>query len=171
MMDEIRTALDGARAYLTAHPAEASYTDSAATAVLMNGLAVGVSGPSGESLTTDMSRSVGGAGSAPSPGWLFRAAIASCAATLIAMRAASAGQALSRLEVVVDSESDDRGILGLDESVPAGPLSCRITVRVTARGAARAEIAEIVRWGIDHCPVVDAVRRPVPASIVLEIGD
>jgi hypothetical protein len=44
------------------------------------------------------------------------------------MRAAVDGIELSRLEVVVDSESDDRGILGIDEAVPAGPLQMRVRV-------------------------------------------
>ena len=72
-----------------------------------------VEGPDGHSTATDMPRSVGGANGAPSPGWLFRAALASCEGTLIAMRAAQAGIDLSLLEEVVDSESDDRGILGM----------------------------------------------------------
>ena len=32
------------------------------------------------------------------------------------------------IEVTVDSESDDYGILGLDPAVPAGPLSMRVQV-------------------------------------------
>ena len=68
-MDAIRTALEGAQLYVTDHPAEAAYTDSAATAVLTEGLAVRVSGAGGESITTDMPRSVGGGNAAPSPGW------------------------------------------------------------------------------------------------------
>ena len=92
-----------------------------------------VIGPGGESLTTDMVRSVGGTASAPSPGWLLRAAEASCVATLIAMRAAQVRIVLDELEVTVDSESDDRGILGVDESVRSGPLSGRVAVWI-ARG-------------------------------------
>jgi hypothetical protein len=83
--------------YLGAHPNEARYTDSIATATLESGLRVRVAGASGEQIATDMPPSVGGTGSAPSPGWLFRAALASCDATLIAMRAAAQGVQLSRL--------------------------------------------------------------------------
>ncbi len=61
------------------------------------------------------------AASAPSPGWLLRAAEASCVATLITMRAAMLGIDLDTLEVTVDSVSDDRGLLGVDDTVPAGP--------------------------------------------------
>ena len=94
-----------------------------------------------------MPASVGGAGSSPSPGWLFRAALASCEATLIAMRAAVQGIQLSRLEVAVDSESDDRGILGLDEGVPAGPLRIHVRVRLASPDATEGELRNIADWG------------------------
>lgn len=167
-MESIRSALQGASAYLAAHPEEATYTDSEAVATLDDGLRVTVTGPDGASITTDMSRSVGGAASAPSPGFYFRAAQASCVAVVIAMRAAQEGVRLERLEVTVDSTSDDRGILGLDPAIPAGPLRSR--VRVSARGDSSPErLAEIVRWGVAHCPVCDAVKRAVPVDVEMEI--
>src|SRR5438309_11756244 len=125
----IRRALGNAITCLTSPPAEARYTDSPATAVLGSGLAVTVHGPQGMSIHTDMPKSVGGSDQSPSPGWLLRAAQASCLATLIAMRAAQQGLEPGRIEVVVDSESDDRGILGIDDSVPAGPMSSPASVR------------------------------------------
>src|SRR5437868_4387418 len=136
MTTDIRNALSQAVDYLREHRSEARYTDSAATAVLGDGLRVTVSGPGGASLTTDMPKSIGGRGDAPSPGWFLRAAQASCLATLIGMEAARAGVSLRRVEVVVESESDDYGILGIDESVPAGPLSSKARVRIDAKGAA-----------------------------------
>ncbi len=80
-----------------------------------------------------MVTSVGDEGSAPSPGWLLRAAAASCVGTLVALRAATLDAAVESLEVTVDSESDDRGILGIDPAVPAVPLSLRVAVLVHAR--------------------------------------
>src|SRR5207244_7935482 len=118
------------------------------TATLIDGLQVRVDGPAGETLTTDMPSSVGGGGQPPSPGWLFRAALASCEATLIAMRAAVEGVELRRLEVTVDSESDDRGILGLDDAVPAAPLSIGVRVRIVASGAAADRLRDIAEWGL-----------------------
>ena len=168
-MESVRNALEAASAYLTAHPDEASYTDSAAVATLANGLVVRVVGPDGAAITTDMSTSVGGAASAPSPGFYFRAAQASCVATLIAMRAAQLGVRLERLEVTVDSTSDDRGILGLDPSVPAGPLRSRVQV-VARADAAPDQLDQIVRWGVDHCPVCDAVKRAVPVDVEVDLG-
>lgn len=162
---KIRDALAQASAYLTAHPNEARYTDSAATAVLESGLAVTVQGPNGASVATDMPKSVGGGDGAPSPGWLLRAAQAGCLATLIAMRAAQQGIDLDRIEVIVDSESDDRGILGLDESVPAGPLSSRARVRIGRKDLPAGQLNAIIRWAEVHCPVQDAVSRAIPCTV------
>ena len=162
--ERIRTAIGSAVEYLTAHPADARATDSAAVATLVDGLVVRVTGADGSSITTDMVASVGGTASAPSPGWLLRSAEASCVATLIAMRAAMLGIKLSALEVTVDSESDDRGILGIDESVPAGPLSARVAVRLTADGQDPSTLEEIAHWGVKHCPVCDAMERAVPIT-------
>ena len=166
----IREAIEKAGAYLSDHPEDARYTDSQATAVIQSGLRATVSGPAGASLTTDMPSSVGGTESAPSAGWFLRAAEASCAATLIAMRAAQLNVSLDRIEVTVDSESDDRGILGIDHGTPAGPLSTRVHARIVAASAERGQLDQIVRWAIDHCPVIDAVRRAVPLTIDIEIG-
>ncbi len=168
--DTIATAVAGARAYLTAHPEEARYRDPAATAVVEDGLRVRVDGPDAASLTTDMVAGIGGGGSAPSPAWLFRAGYASCVATLISLAAAVEGVELTGLQVTVDSESDDRGILGIDPSVPAGPLSLRVDVRVASASADEARVREIVEWGRSHCPVDDVARRAVPVEMTVEIG-
>lgn len=162
--ETIRTAIRVATDYLTEHPDAARSTDSAATATLVDGLVVRVTGPDGVALTTDMVPSVGGTASAPSPGWLLRAAEASCVATLVAMRAAMLGISLEVLEVTVDSESDDRGLLGIDEAVPAGPLSSRVMVRLVASGVDPATLDEVARWGVRHCPVCDALERVVPVT-------
>jgi uncharacterized OsmC-like protein len=78
------------------------------------------------------------------------------------MRAAMLGITLDHLEVTVDSESDDRGVLGIDDAVPAGPLSGRVAIRLTAKGVDDATLEEIARWGVKHCPVCDAIERAVP---------
>lgn len=120
-------------------------------------------------MVTDMATGVGGDGSAPSPGWIFRSAVASCVATLIAMRAAEEGVELPGLEVMVDSESDDRGLLGIG-AVPAGPLSMRVIVR--AYGTADdVRVREIIEWGKAHCPVCDAVVRAVPVQLTIELPE
>ena len=165
MNESIRTALEAARSYLEARPDEAHYTDTAAVARVEDGLRVAVDGPNGERLVTDMPTAVGGGASAPSPGWFLRAAVAACAASLATMRAAQLELSGFRCEVEVDSESDDRGILGLDASTPAGPLSMRIGFKMAADGVGLDRLEEVAIWAVAHCPVSDAVHRGVPLHI------
>lgn len=168
MNEKIGSAIKNAVEYLTANPDEARYTDSFATATIESDLRVKVVGPDGASVVTDMPAGVGGGASAPSAGWYMRAAMASCCATVIAMRAAQEGVNLETLEVHVESRSDDRGILGMDEQIPAGPLSARMHVKIAAAGVDPDRLRAIAEWGHFHCPVSDAVKRAVPVALEVE---
>ena len=160
----IAEAVARAGEYLGGHPDEARYRDSAARARLTSGLVVDVTGPTGESLQTDMPTGIGGTATAPSPGWYLRAAAASCVASLVAIRAAATGVDLRSVDVEVDSESDDRGILGLDPAIPAGALSLRVVIAI-ACDADPATAEAIARWAVDHCPVTESLSRAVPLEV------
>ncbi len=168
--EDIRSSLEQVVGYFAAHPGECRSTDKAATAAIERGLRCRTHGPDGAVLLSDMPRALGGDASAPTPGWFLRAALASCDATVIAMRAAQLGVSLTELEVTVDSESDARGLLGVDDSICPGALSVRTRVRIGADGAAPERLREIVRWAEAHSPVGDAVRRAVPAATEIEIA-
>jgi uncharacterized OsmC-like protein len=160
----IAEAVARATDYLGGHPDEARYRDSAARARLTAGLVVDVTGPSGESLRTDMPTGIGGTATAPSPGWYLRAAAASCVVSLVAIRAAATGVALRSVDVEIDSESDDRGILGLDPAIPAGALSVRVVITIDG-DADRATSEAIARWAVDQCPVTESLSRAVPLEV------
>ncbi len=164
-MSEIRESISSAVHYLSEHPDEARYTDASARAKLGEGLRTEVEGPAGERISTDMPKGVGGRAEEPSPGWLFRAAIASCVATTVGMEAARDGSVLSSLEVEVDSVSDDRGILGMDESAPVGPLSIGIRIRARSDGVEESRLRRVVELGVQRCPVIDATKRAVEVSL------
>jgi uncharacterized OsmC-like protein len=168
--NRIWDSIKSARDYLSQHPSECRVTDPPATAVIEQGLRCRVEGPEGAVLLTDMPSSVGGDGTAPTPGWAARAAQASCDATVIAMRAAELGIQLQRLEVIADSESDHRGLLGMDDAAPVGPAWSRIRVRVDAVGATPDQLRELVEWADRHSPVSDAMRRSVPVTVEVEAG-
>jgi uncharacterized OsmC-like protein len=168
-MESIRTAMETACAHLAEHPDAAISTDAAATAVGEGGLRFRVEGPKG-AVTTDMAASVGGGASAPTPAWLMRAALASCDATLIAMEAARDGVELTDLKVTVDSESDFRGVLGVDDSVNAGPRSVRVCVEVAAANASDDQLREIVRRAELRSPVRDAIVREISMGTEVVTG-
>jgi uncharacterized OsmC-like protein len=164
----IRESIENAVNHLSEHPDEARYTDSFARATLGEALRAEVTGPEGLRLVTDMPAGIGGRGEEPSPGWLYRAALASCVASTIGMEAARQSVALHSLEVEVDSESDDRGILGMDEAVPAGQLSTRVRVRAAADGVDEGRLREVLERGAGRCPSLDATRRAVDVSLEIE---
>lgn len=167
-MADVKGSIESAIAYLTEHPDEARYTDSVATATLGDDLRVTVEGSHG-TIVTDMPKGVGGVAEHASPGWLLRAAVASCVATVIGMEAARAGVTLSELVVEVDSESDDRGILRMAYDAPVGPISMSVRVRI-AGDADATLLEEIALRGAAHCPVCDAVKRTVPVEVDVAIS-
>ena len=166
---EIGTAIARTKDALAADRDAGRGPDRPAKAVLERGLACRVEGPSEWSVATDMPAGVGGGGAAPTPSWLLRAAWAACEATVIAMRAAELGIPLDRIEVVAESESDLRGLLGVDESVPAGPLAARSRIRIAAAGVEPERLRELVTWAERHSAVADALRRELSATIELEL--
>jgi len=105
----IREAIDKLASVFAANPEKARVKNTMATARLTAGLKCEVTGPGNERVLTDMPPGVGGEGTAPNPSWLLRSGMASCTATVIAMRAAKLGIDLRTLEVTVESESDQRG--------------------------------------------------------------
>jgi len=161
----IADAVAQATAYLTEHPEEARYRDSAAIARIESGLVASVSGPGGERVQTDMPAGIGGTATTVSPGWLLRAAAASCVASLIVIRAAALGLTIGPVEVTVDSESDDRGILGVDDTIDAGALSIRVVVAIGDPSPTGQALQDLVSWALSHCPVTDTVARAVPISV------
>jgi hypothetical protein len=85
------------------------------------------------------------------------------------MRAAKLGVALGSLEVTVETDSDLRGILGLDESVSAGHGPVRIKVKIGAPTASPDVLREIVAWSDRHSPVTCTLRRAPECSLEIEV--
>ena len=164
-IEHIQNSVKNVITYLKENPDDALSTDPPVTAVMEDGLRCRATGVNGESIVTDMPEAIGGYNSAPSPGWLSRAALATCDATRITLHAAQVGVALDTLEVTVDSVSDDRGLLGLDDSISAGPLSVRTQVTIGAAGVAEEFLREIVDFAVTHSPVSDGIRRSTPTNV------
>ena len=165
----IREAVQGVLAYYAEHPNETIGADKAAVAVIEEGLRTRATGPDGQTLLCDMPKALGGGAAFPSPGWTMRAALASCEAVMIALRAAQLGVELSTLEVRVGSTSDDRGMMGMDDAVPAGPLNMQINIRIGADGASAETLHEIVAWALKHSPVGEPLTRVMPVECAVEI--
>ncbi|NQW14426.1 MAG: OsmC family protein [Rhodobacter sp.] len=169
-VEHIRNSVNDVITYLKENPQDALSTSSPITAVMEDGLRCRATGAEGQSMVTDMPKAVGGGSSAPSPGWLSRAALATCDATRIALRAAELGLALDTLEVTTDSVDDDRGLFGIDKSVRAGSLSIRTRVTIGATGVDEKTLREIVDYAVTHSPVADSCRDETPSTVEITIA-
>jgi uncharacterized OsmC-like protein len=165
----INEALEKISNAIAADPAKARAKAAPATARLLEGLRCEVTGPKGEIIFTDMPPAVGGAASGAAPGWLLRGAIASCTTTVIAMRAASLGVHLKTLEVTVESESDHRGMLGLDERVSAAFTAMRVRIKIGGDNLPPDELRALAQWGNAHSPVACTVRKSPVTAVEVEI--
>lgn len=159
MSDEsIRTALEKAQRVFAAKPAAAVNQNAPAAARLLEGLRCEITAPDGTRVFADMPPAMGGGGSAPGPGWYLRAGIAGCAAIRIKMRAAELGVPLTLLEVTVHSQTDYRGMFGINDG-PIGLSGLRMEVRIGATGTEPEALRELVRWSEARSPVGCTLRE------------
>ena len=166
---KIRESVKGVIQHYTENPDKAISEDKPATAKAEDGLRCRATGANGVELVSDMPKGIGGGATAPTPGWFLRAALANCDATMIAMRAAELGIILTTLEVTVSSTSDDRGLLQIDDSIPAGPLNVRVHVKLGGDGVSKEQLQELVAWAERHSPVGDSISRAVPLKVSVEV--
>jgi len=169
-VEHIQNSVKDVIAYLKENPKDALSTSPPIVAVMEEGLRCRATGTNGRTIVTDMPKAVGGGGTAPSPGWLALAALATCDATRIALRAAELGLALDTLEVTADSVDDDRGLFGIDKSVRAGSLSLRTRVTIGTAGVDEKVLREIVDYAVTHSPVADGCRAATPSTLEVTIA-
>lgn len=161
----IREAIDNVAKAIAANPEKGLAKNSPAIASLTKDLTFSITGPKGEKAQTDMPGALGGGNGVPQPGWLMRASLAACTGTVIAMRAAQLGIALDKLDVTVESQGDNRGMLGLDDTVSAALIGLCAVVHIRAAKATADELASLVRWGDAHSPVACTLRHALGADI------
>jgi len=169
VQEHIRESFQGVIGYYTQNPDKALSQDKEAVAIIEDGLRVRATGPDGQTLICDMPKGLGGGATAPSPGWTMRAALANCEVIMIALRAAQLGIELKTLEVRVDSLSDDRGMLGMDDSKPAGPINMKVSIRIGTDGVSQEQLHEIIEWAEKHSPVGEPLIRVMPIEYAVEV--
>ena len=166
-LDNINQAVARVEERYLSKPGRGPVADIPATATIEKGLKCRIESPDGKSVYTDMPEAVGGSGSAGSPGWLLRAAVASCDATLLTMRAARLGLNLESVEVRVEAMSDGRGMF-LDEGISPGSSQMQICFNVKAPGVSEEEIRDLVKWVSDHAPVGADIAQAVNVEVIIE---
>src|SRR3954466_3331235 len=96
---EVSAALQRVESVLRRRPDMGLHADAPAIVKWDGGLRVTAQHANGKQVHTDMPGELGGTGDQVTPGWLFRAGLASCTATCIVMLAAREGIELETLEL------------------------------------------------------------------------
>jgi len=171
---EIAAAMLRVETVLRRRPEAGVHEDAPAVASWQGGTRVLSRHANGAALPTDMPGELGGSGDQVTPGWLFRAGLASCLATCIAMRAAASGIELESLVVIAASRSDTRGLLGMADAsgdpVCAAPIEVELSARISAPGTSPDRLRELVEESHRCSPVPTALRNAVPVTLRIELG-
>jgi uncharacterized OsmC-like protein len=115
------------------------------------------------SLHTDMPPTIGGEGSAPTPGVLGRAALGSCLAIGYQLRAARLGVELTSIRVEIEADSDDAGMLFADADARPGYSAVRYHVEITTN-VPDDVVAQILDEGDALSPYRDVFAGATPMT-------
>jgi len=91
-------------------------------------------------------------------------ALAGCVTTTFILHAMARGVHVRELSTELAGEIDLQGLLGLDESVPAGYEQIRVRMRVAA-DCSEAELEDLLAWTVQRSPVCNTICRPVPVTV------
>jgi uncharacterized OsmC-like protein len=109
-------------------------------------------------LKVAMSEKSGGTNAGPNPGVLGRASLGSCLALGYAMWAARLGVPIDSLDVVVETDYDSRGELGVSDDVPPGYNQVRYRVNITSP-AGEADVRRLIDTADRYSPYRDVFAR------------
>lgn len=172
--DRLAAALRRTESVLRRRPSAGLHDDSPGVVRWAGGTRVVARHANGEEVTTDLPVELGGSGDKVSPGWLLRAALASCTATSVVMAAATEGIELESVEVSATSRSDLRGLLGMADAdgteIYPGPQALRMDVRVSADGVPAERLRAIVGVAQRNSPMLRALQTANDVGLHIEIG-
>jgi uncharacterized OsmC-like protein len=111
---------------------------------------------------SDYAEAAGGDDQAPNPIELLLAAFAACIEAAFYEFAVHKGFTIHSLSVDVEGTLDLRGLFMIDD-VSAGFKNLRYTFHIETSDDEE-KIRELAERVIDHCPVVDSLKRPTPVA-------
>ena len=114
-------------------------------------------------LAADMPAKAGGEETAPTPGVLGRAALASCLVIGIATWSARLGIPIDDLAVEVHADFDARGELGAEDGVRPGYTAIRYEITIDSP-APRERLIELLDLAERHSPYLDVFGNPMALS-------
>lgn len=172
-LQNIASAVQRVEVALQRRPEAGLHDDAPALVRWQSGTRFVASHANGTQVLTDMPSEIGGSGDQVTPGWLFRAGLASCAATSITLAAAAEGVALTALEVRASSRSDTRGLLGMKDAdgaaVYGGPGEVQLSVVISAQGASPQRLRALVEDGVRRSPIPNAVQNATALGLHINV--
>jgi uncharacterized OsmC-like protein len=173
-MQNIAAAVQRLGAVLQRRPEFGLHDDAPAMTRWQGGARMMATHANGTELFTDLPKELGGSGELVTPGWLFRAGLATCAASSILLCAATEGIELTALEVRASSRTDVRGLLGMTsdtgELVGAGPIDLRLHVRICADAVSAERLRAVVAEGMRRSPIPNAVSNATPVALDIDVN-
>lgn len=116
---------------------------------------------------SDYGEAAGGDNQAPNPIELLLAAFAACIEAAFFEFAEHAGLAITSVDAVVEGTLDLRGLFMIDD-VPAGFQEVRYVLRIVSPDD-ESRVRALAEKVLDHCPVVDSLRKPTRVTGSIEI--
>lgn len=122
----------------------------------------------GHHLVIDMPAAIGGSEEGLAPGFYGRAAICSCLAIGIKMTAAREDVRLEAVQIEIEQDWDNRGVLAMDDASPV-PTDTRIAIKVTS-SEPRSVLEEIIRRALSSDPWLLVFKNAQPVSTAVSIA-
>ncbi|MEM8796178.1 MAG: OsmC family protein [Pseudomonadota bacterium] len=113
-----------------------------------------------QTLVVDAITALGGDNCGPSPVTLLRSALSSCVAMGIKQWAAKYDADMEEIVVVVETDVDARGQLGVSAEAAMGFEAVRIDVSITS-SEPQATIDEVVKLSMTHSPLKEVFNLPI----------
>lgn len=119
------------------------------------------------SLIVDVGKAVGGKDAGPNPSMLLRSALSSCVAIGIRQWASRKRIPIGPIRVVLETDVDARGQLGVGENIVSGFTAMRLEIRLDSPADSGA-IEGLVRESLVRSPLMDVIckSQPVAVSVV-----
>ncbi|MEE8434075.1 MAG: OsmC family protein [bacterium] len=165
-MSKIKTAIERTVKVIEHTPSVGRVTKKA-TARMVDGLKIEVR--EGEfKLISDMPEVLGGSNAGPSPGAFARMSLGACLVVGYAMWLSREEVPFEDIDVEVEGDQDQAGMLGVKESASPGHDSLRVKVNITSQ-APQAEIERVIDLADRHSPILHLVTKPVPVTRELNL--
>ncbi|MEM9570523.1 MAG: OsmC family protein [Pseudomonadota bacterium] len=122
-----------------------------------------------QEIILDVGKAMGGEDLGPSPSTMLRAAFSSCLAIGIKLWASRDDVPIDKITVVVDTDVDARGQLGVCDRVTPGFGTIAISISVQS-DAAPAAIERVIEKSLHHSPLMDVFCNSQRVETALAIS-